>query len=62
MGEAGRSRAGWSGDAGRSVVHTHARLPWGELNPGFPDGPSRIRWFSALGTDLIDAASRAVGR
>jgi hypothetical protein len=62
MGEAGRSRAGWSGDAGCSVVHTHARLPWGELNSGFPGGPSRVRWFSALGTDLIDAASRAVGR
>ncbi len=62
MGEAGSSRAGWSGDAGCSAVHRHARLPWGELKADFPDGPSRVRWFSALGTDLIDAASRAVGR
>jgi len=30
----------------------------GELNPGFPDGLSRTRWFSELGADLIDAASR----
>ena len=29
----------------------------GELNPGFPDGPSRTRWFSELGADLIGAAS-----
>jgi hypothetical protein len=34
----------------------------GELNPGFPDGPSRVRWFSELGADLIDAASRVVAR
>ncbi len=34
----------------------------GELNPGFPDGPSRVRWFSELGADLIDTASRVVAR
>src|SRR5664280_2890497 len=34
----------------------------GELNPGFPDGPARVRWFSELGADLIDTASRAVAR
>jgi hypothetical protein len=34
----------------------------GELNPGFPDGPSRIRWFSELGADLIDTAARVVAR
>ena len=62
MGEAGRSGDGWSGDAGWSIVHTHVRLPWGDLNPGFPDGVSRIRWFSELGQDLIHAASRAVAR
>ncbi len=34
----------------------------GELNPGFPDAPSRTRWFAELGADLIDAASREVAR
>ena len=34
----------------------------GELNPGFPDGPSRVRWFAELGADMIDTASRAVAR
>jgi hypothetical protein len=34
----------------------------GELNPGFPDGPSRTRWFSELGADLIGAASRVGAR
>jgi hypothetical protein len=34
----------------------------GELNPGFPDGESRIRWFAELGAELIDAASMAVAR
>jgi hypothetical protein len=34
----------------------------GELNPGFPDGPSRVRWFSELGADLIDAAAQVVAR
>jgi hypothetical protein len=28
----------------------------GRLNPGFPDGESRIRWFAALGNDLFDSA------
>jgi hypothetical protein len=62
MGEAGRSGDGWSGDAAWSIVYTHVRLPWGELNPGFLDGPSRVRWFSELRAYLIDAASRAVAR
>jgi hypothetical protein len=31
----------------------------GRLNPGFPDGASRIRWFAELGAGLIDAASPA---
>jgi hypothetical protein len=34
----------------------------GRLNPGFPDGESRIRWFAELGAELIDVASPAVAR
>jgi len=34
----------------------------GRLNPGFPDGGSRIRWFAELGAELIGAASPAVAR
>ena len=34
----------------------------GNLNPGFPDASSRIRWFAELGANLIDAAARAVAR
>ena len=34
----------------------------GRLNPGFPDGASRIRWFAELGASLIDATSMAVVR
>jgi hypothetical protein len=34
----------------------------GRLNPGFPDGETRIRWFAALGAELIGAASAAVTR
>ena len=60
MGEAGRSGDGCSCAAAWSIVCTLVRLPWGELNPGFLDGTSRVRWFSELGADLIDAASRAV--
>ena len=44
-------------DVSASRRHTRA-----ESNAGFPDGPSRIRRFSELGADLIDAASRAVAR
>ena len=32
----------------------------GRLNPGFPDGEARIRWFAELGAELIGAASLAV--
>jgi hypothetical protein len=32
----------------------------GRLNPGFPDGESRIRWFAELGAELIEATARAV--
>ena len=28
----------------------------GRLNPGFPDGETRIRWFAELGAELIGAA------
>jgi len=28
----------------------------GRLNPGFPDGETRIRWFAELGAELIEAA------
>ncbi len=31
----------------------------GRLNPGFPDGASRIRWFAELGAELIATASPA---
>jgi hypothetical protein len=34
----------------------------GRLNPGFPDGESRIRWFAEMGAELIGAASPAVAR
>jgi hypothetical protein len=34
----------------------------GRLNPGFPDGETRIRWFAELGAELIGAASPAVAR
>ena len=34
----------------------------GRLNPGFPGGESRIRWFAEQGAELIDAASPAVAR
>ncbi len=34
----------------------------GRLNAGFPDGESRIRWFAALGAELIEAATLAVAR
>ena len=34
----------------------------GRLNPGFPDGESRIRWFAELGAERIDAASLAAAR
>lgn len=34
----------------------------GRLNPGFPDGPSRIRWFAELGAELIASASPEVRR
>ena len=34
----------------------------GRLNPGFPDGESRIRWFAELGAELIGAAPLAVAR
>ena len=50
------------------VAHQHLRASGqpgfvdgrGNMNQGFPDGSSRTRWFSQLGADLIDAASRAV--
>lgn len=29
----------------------------GRLNPGFPNGEARIRWFAELGADLIDAVT-----
>ncbi len=52
------------------VAHQHLRATGkpgfvdgrGELNPGFPDGPSRVRWFSELGAEVVDVASRAVAR
>jgi len=31
----------------------------GRLNPGFPDGETRIRWFAELGAELIGAAGPA---
>lgn len=34
----------------------------GRLNPGFPDGEARIRWFAELGAELIGAAPLAVAR
>jgi hypothetical protein len=34
----------------------------GRLNPGFPDGESRIRWFAEMGAELIGAVSPAVAR
>ncbi len=34
----------------------------GRLNPGFPDGTSRVRWFAEMGRELIDAASRVAAR
>lgn len=34
----------------------------GRLNPGFPDGTSRIRWFAELGAELIEATSLAAAR
>ncbi len=34
----------------------------GRLNPGFPDGETRIRWFAELGAELIAAASPAMAR
>jgi hypothetical protein len=34
----------------------------GRLDPGFPDGAARIRWFAELGAELIDATSVATAR
>ena len=34
----------------------------GRLDPGFPDGETRIRWFAELGAELIGAAGRGIGR
>jgi hypothetical protein len=34
----------------------------GRLNPGFPDGETRIRWFAELGAELIGTASPVVAR
>ncbi len=34
----------------------------GRLDPRFPDGETRIRWFAELGAELIGAASPAVAR
>ena len=34
----------------------------GRLNPGFPDGEARIRWFAEQGAELIAAASLAGAR
>jgi hypothetical protein len=34
----------------------------GRLNPGFPDGATRIRWFAELGAELIGAASPVATR
>ena len=53
-----------------SVVAAHQHLrssgrhgyvdPDGRLEPGFPDGESRIRWFRELGAELIASAAQAV--
>jgi hypothetical protein len=34
----------------------------GRLNPGFPDGAARVRWFAEMGAQLIDAASGVAAR
>ena len=34
----------------------------GRLNPGFPDGASRVRWFAEMGAELIDAVSSVATR
>lgn len=34
----------------------------GRLNPGFPDGASRVRWFAELGAELVAAAPLAAAR
>lgn len=53
-----------------TAAHQHLRASGGpgyvdgqgRLNPGFPDGASRIRWFAELGEDLIRASSLAMAR
>ncbi|HSW41460.1 MAG TPA: hypothetical protein VLM76_03015, partial [Patescibacteria group bacterium] len=34
----------------------------GRLNPGFPDGGTRIRWFAELGAELIGSAPAEVAQ
>jgi hypothetical protein len=49
------------------VAHQHLRASGrpgyvdggGQLNPGFPDGETRIRWFAELGAELIGAVGPA---
>jgi hypothetical protein len=52
------------------VAHQHLRASGrpgyvdgqGRLNPGFPDGATRIRWFADLGAELIGTTAPAVAR
>ena len=52
------------------AAHQHLRVSGkpgyvdgeGRLNPGFPDGTSRVRWFAEMGQELIGEASRVAAR